>query len=920
MTFILILFIGISSVSASNMTDSGLLNDNFSQDEDISISNASSYGDVSNSVKQTALFGNDTQLYYKDGTAFNVILSDGEGKLLANQSIIFKINGNNYTRTTNEYGLASILINLNPGIYNISSSYSGNENYASSFASNTVKVLSTINGQDIEKYYMNDTQYYATFVDAGGNFLRDTMVTFNINGVFYQRKTDQNGVARLNINLLPGKYVLTATNPVNEEMHSNNITVLSTLISSDIVKYYKNDTQYRVSLLDGSGNPLTAGSVTFNINGVMYTRSINENAIAQLNINLNPGNYTITATNPLNGEMHSNNIEVLPTIYSNDLTMTYRDGSRFTAHVLDDGGNPLANSEVKFNVNGVFYTRSTDAKGNACLNINLNAGEYIITSTNHKGLSISNRIVIAKSHVMIKDSNSHAIVGLNRDYAVTLVGLNNKSIPLETIIFKYDGICENIVTDENGKAKIVIPKLQEGKYSIEYEFEGNMNYYSYKSSNKLTVENATNILSGKDLKMTYHDGSRFNVTLTDLKSVPMANESIVFNVSGNSYSRITDENGVAGLNINLNPGTYKISYVYSKINDVDYNVGSNTITVSKISAYLSTKDLAFDYGDSKAFTAILTDGNKAPLEGIDVTFDISGVSYARTTNASGVAKLNINLPVGYYDVTTSITNPFYKADTKSNHVLVNGSILTGVDLSLIPKLTRDYSVTLLDAYKNPISNALIEFSYNGITTRAYTNDQGVATISVGNLALGQYIIVYMYIEGDNAGQSNILVSNSVLNSKNTISNLAPYLASSRNCPVSNSEIVALANRLTGGLTNPLDKAIAIYNYVRDEIAYSYYYDTYYGAVGTLHAKRGNCVDQSHLSIALYRAAGLPARYVHGNCLFSDGDYGGHVWSQVLVEDVWIVSDTINRRNSLGQVVNWNNYNYRLNGYYSSLSF
>jgi len=159
------------------------------------------------------------------------------------------------------------------------------------------------------------------------------------------------------------------------------------------------------------------------------------------------------------------------------------------------------------------------------------------------------------------------------------------------------------------------------------------------------VENATNILSGKDLKMTYHDGSRFNVTLTDLKSVPMANESIVFNVSGNSYSLITDENGVAGLNINLNPGTYKISYVYSKINDVDYNVGSNTITVSKISAYLSTKDLAFDYGDSKAFTAILTDGNKAPLEGIDVTFDISGVSYARTTNASGVAKLNINLPV-----------------------------------------------------------------------------------------------------------------------------------------------------------------------------------------------------------------------------------------------------------------------------------
>ena len=118
----------------------------------------------------------------------------------------------------------------------------------------------------------------------------------------------------------------------------------------------------------------------------------------------------------------------------------------------------------------------------------------------------------------------------------------------------------------------------------------------------------------------------------------------------------------------------------------------------------------------------------------------------------------------------------------------------------------------------------------------------------------------------------------------------------------------------------MDKAIAIFDYVRDEIPYSYYYNTKYGAVGTLHSRIGNCVDQSHLSIALYRAAGLPARYVHGVCKFSDGDEGGHVWVQVLIGDTWVVSDSINRRNSLGEVVNWNNYDYELNGYYSSLSF
>ena len=153
-----------------------------------------------------------------------------------------------------------------------------------------------------------------------------------------------------------------------------------------------------------------------------------------------------------------------------------------------------------------------------------------------------------------------------------------------------------------------------------------------------------------------------------------------------------------------------------------------------------------------------------------------------------------------------------------------------------------------------------------------------------------------------------------------ISDLSPYLADSQNCQASNAEIVALANRLTGGLTNPLDKARAIFNYVRDTISYGYYYDTHYGAVGTLHSKIGNCVDQSHLSIALYRAAGLPARYVHGKCVFNSGTTYGHVWTQVLVGDTWIAGDTISGANSLGSIVNWNNYNYKLQGYFPYIVF
>ena len=188
------------------------------------------------------------------------------------------------------------------------------------------------------------------------------------------------------------------------------------------------------------------------------------------------------------------------------------------------------------------------------------------------------------------------------------------------------------------------------------------------------------------------------------------------------------------------------------------------------------------------------------------------------------------------------------------------------------------------------------------------------------MAKGDYPIIYRYGAKNAVGQSYIFASENVINTKNMISDLTPYLIDSQNCPVSNPEIVSLARQLTGGLTNPWDKAKAIFNYVRDTIAYDYYYDTYYGAVGTLHSGEGNCVDQSHLSIALYRAAGLPARYVHGRCVFNSGTTYGHVWSQVLIGDYWIGSDTISAANSLGSIVNWNNYNYKLHGYFPYIVF
>jgi len=117
----------------------------------------------------------------------------------------------------------------------------------------------------------------------------------------------------------------------------------------------------------------------------------------------------------------------------------------------------------------------------------------------------------------------------------------------------------------------------------------------------------------------------------------------------------------------------------------------------------------------------------------------------------------------------------------------------------------------------------------------------------------------------------------------------------------------------------LEKATNIFNWVRDYVNYSFYYNTRRGAVGTLRDRKGNCVDLSHLIVALSRAAGIPARYVHANCKFSSG-WCGHVWAQLFVNGKWICADASNNINDFGVIRNWNTKNDILKGVYSSLPF
>ena len=342
------------------------------------------------------LISNCLSTYYGNNAKLYATLNNIDGSIMSikDKTINFTINGINYTRITNNQGEVSLAINLGSGEYVVSIFYEDSYNYV--IENVDVIVKSTIESKNILKTYKNATQYSAVFYDNQGKLLKNADVKFNINGVFYTRSTNSNGIATLNINLASNTYIITAYNLVTNEVKSNQITVISSIKSNDIIKYYKNGTQYIATFYNSEGKLLKNADVKFNINGVFYTRSTNVSGIAKLNINLNPGSYIITAENPVTTELHSNLITVLSKLEANDTYIKYADGidkRKFKVRVLDDLGNVSVNTDVTFNINGRFYTRTTDNNGIAMLTINLGPGSYIITTSGNQQ-TISNQIVV----------------------------------------------------------------------------------------------------------------------------------------------------------------------------------------------------------------------------------------------------------------------------------------------------------------------------------------------------------------------------------------------------------------------------------------------------------------------------------------------------------------------------------------------
>ena len=453
--------LSVSAVGAASDVGNVVSFDDDVETGDLDVDPPSGIDDINNvtyskseDTREPVIYGEDLSMYYKNGSRYEVSIYQ-DGKIINSQNndskVIFNVNGVNYTKELVN-GKASIGINLNPGNYTITTFYHYTDGLATK--TNNIEVLSTILANDVVKFFRNGTQYCAKFLDGCGSPLVNASVIFNINGVFYKKQTDDNGMAKLNINLRPGVYILTAMHP-DTLMYGSNITVLSTILANDVVKFFRNGTQYCAKFLDGCGSPLVNASVTFNINGVLYKKQTDYEGIARLNINLFPGKYILTAMHP-DGLMYGYNITVLSTIHGDDIVKFFRNGTQYCAKFLDGCGSPLVNASVTFNINGVFYKKQTDDNGMARLNINLFPGEYILTAIHLNGEEKANIIkvltTISAEDISLIENKSGVFVLKTHD------GARNVSITI-------NGVEYIVQTDDGGVATLNV-SLSKGNHAV----------------------------------------------------------------------------------------------------------------------------------------------------------------------------------------------------------------------------------------------------------------------------------------------------------------------------------------------------------------------------------------------------------------------------------------------------------------------
>ena len=236
-----------------------------------------------------------------------VKLVDIGGEALVGEPISYTINGAAAkTAETDEDGLVVIDVTEN-GV--VAVAFDGNDQYQSAetsinFVATAQRSTPTITAGAMTATAKVGKYYTVTLKDASGNPIVGQTISFIFNGKTTNVKTDENGNAKLNINVAnKGTYPITVSflgsDDYNAVVAVKDIKVVVQKTKATFAKKtfkVKKAKKLSFTLKDANGKAIAGKKITFKVNKKTYTAKTNKKGIATVKVKLTKkGKYTATA-------------------------------------------------------------------------------------------------------------------------------------------------------------------------------------------------------------------------------------------------------------------------------------------------------------------------------------------------------------------------------------------------------------------------------------------------------------------------------------------------------------------------------------------------------------------------------------------------------------------------------------------------
>ena len=724
--------------------------------------------------------------FYGKGNDYEFSFKEASGTLIRGETIILSISKGNeskeYKLITDDNGIASININLEPGNYDVTAKYAGDDVYNSSIASAVLNIQPTYVTFDLNSHSTVPVNgvFTAVLLDMYGKRVYGENVSLDLyeDGFIksYYSTTDANGEANFKLDMPEGIYfaILNYNGNIwySQATGASKITITPSVVlnnvyisGNDFIQYYGENKYYIINFNDTNAYSLDGKIIQILISSGDWSKSYEVQSDifgkVRLQISLEPGVYNITYKYSneyynLHGE-GSNTIFVykMPTsILASDLIINYGQTQFYEVKLLNKNGNPLSNLPINITIDNEKYNVVTNQNGIAKILLDLNLGYHNITySFNNKNYESSNgssRILVVNSSQTTTKISTNDIEPTENslfNYYVTLNDLLELPIISSEIVLNITDSNGNIIgvfkkfTNKTGVANFNL-NLTYGTYKFNTYYKGNDKYLPSYNTNTIKIKASENvketILFGNDVKVVNgNNNTNYYIILSTIDGEFIKNQRIEFKIKNNSYYSFTDNSGKAYLNVPLSPGSYRITTIFNGSNNLTTASITNYITVQGEVCYLYSMDIIKSFNNATQYYVALFDANNLPLANKIIKFVVNNEIYERLTNNDGFACFDVELLPGIYNITAS-----YQGTYPDEHITVENTISVLTTILGENKINYGkayFPITFLDNMDNPLVNTNVYFVVGDIGYKIRTDTNGIgvfdADLKVGNYNL-----------------------------------------------------------------------------------------------------------------------------------------------------------------------------------------